>query len=116
MSTAQWFVECDSRDNESLARVLADHSIGDENKFIGLEDSEGRPHDVWLIPSWLLTKLRAAKRVDKSYAFRFWVRNTRHSPIRSAEFVEQKSKTAKLKKALIDIGRLKAKQTRGEKL
>lgn len=111
MYSAQWFVECNPRDNESLARVLDEYGIGIESMYTGLKDIEGKPHDVWLIPSSFLTRLRAAKRNDKSYAFRFWIRNGTHSPLRPAEFIEKRKKLSRVLKALDDLEKMRTRRS-----
>ena len=110
MSTTQWLVECDPRDNESLARVLNEHCIGDKERLVGVLDTEGKPHDVWIIPSWLFTKLREAKRSGEGYKFRFWIRSTPNSPVRSAEFFEQRYRAISVRKAEELIAGLKRRK------
>ena len=107
MGTSQWFVECmNPATNESLARLLAEHSIGEENKYIGLLDRDGKAHDVWMVPSNLITRLREAKR-DRSgnehFKFRFWLRSGPDAVLNSAGFIEQKRTSGKMQTMKNDL-------------
>lgn len=112
MSETQWFVEGDARDNENIARFLTEHSLG-ENASMHLKDEFGKFHDVWLVPSSMLSKFRAAKRVNDVFKFRFWVRNTNYGPIRRADFIETRRASLHVKRALANLEEVKKrKQTR----
>jgi len=109
--TTQWFVECDPVRNESLAQLLAAQGIATENQFVGVRDKDGRPHDVWCIPSSFVARLRDAKRVSSYYNFRFFVRDTPHSPIRPAAFLEKRRVPVRVEKALADLAKIRVKTT-----
>ncbi len=116
MGTSEWFVECmNTAAYESLARLLAKHRIRDENKYIGLLDREGTPHDVWMVPSDLITHLREAKR-DRSgnehFKFRFWVRSGPDATLSSAGFIEQKRTSGKEQTAKNVLNELMARKAR----
>lgn len=96
----QWFVECNPFSNESVQRALAEQGIGDaESKYVGMLGSDGKEHDVILIPSNFVTKLREAKQGDKRFKLRFFKRNGSEGVIYSADFVEKRSPTKKLREA-----------------
>lgn len=99
-TAVQWFVECDPFTNESLESGLAEYGISDaESKFVGVPGSDSRKHDVILIPSSFVKKLRAAKQCDKRFKFRFWKRNGPEGIIYPADFVEKKAPIKKLREA-----------------
>ena len=95
----QWFVECrgDLMSNESLAVALAEIGIdADEVRHPGMLGNDGRHHDVWQVPSDFVKKLRAAKRGDKRFQFRFWKRNGSEGKIYPADFIEKRWRVKKI--------------------
>lgn len=110
----QWFVECNTVDNELLASFLSQHGLGtDDNQHIGMLDSEGKSHDVWEVPGHLMERLKQAKflrRNDPLFRFKFWKRDNRGQPLRSANFLETRKRSRKVKKALSDLELIKARQ------
>lgn len=105
--TTQWFVECDPIRNEALAALLNADGIADENWFRGMLDVNGKSHDVWCVPASYVTRLRTAKRVSEFYNFKFFVRDTPHSLLRPADFLEKRRTSRKLAEAMDGIELLK---------
>lgn len=117
MSATQWFVKCDTRDNENLSRLLASHQIGDENMFVGLCDTKGKKHDAWLIPTELLNTLISAKKMNPAvFGFRFFVRDSQDDNVRSARFLELKALFPKGKKAASDLALLQTRESKHQEL
>ncbi|HCJ45865.1 MAG: hypothetical protein GW815_03275 [Candidatus Moranbacteria bacterium] len=91
-STVQWFVECDAFTNESIERELALRGIGYDSisRYPDMVGSDGKSHDVLLIPSTFVKKLKSARVNDKRFRFRFWKRNGSRGTMYPADFVEKK--------------------------
>ena len=92
-SLVQWFVECDAFTNESIESELASRGLGSDaiSRYTDMAGSDGKPHDVLLIPSTFIKKLKSAKSNDQRFRFRFWKRNGSKGLIHPADFVEKKS-------------------------
>lgn len=95
----QWFVECgDPFSNESLAAALAERGISDaESKCVSVMGMDGRRHDVILVPAYMVMKLRAAKRGDSRFKYRFFKRDGPSGPICRADFLEKRRRSKKVR-------------------
>ena len=95
----QWFLEPhDDGANEMVVRYLNDCGEGgDENKIIGLQDSEGESHDVWQVPHRVITMIR-----NSGHLWRFTVLNRRgnHGQVRVWQF-EKKTALSAVKRGLV---------------
>lgn len=112
-SPTQWFVECDPFSNESVERALSECGISDaESKFVGISGSDGKKHDVVMIPPEFVKKLRAAKRGDRRFRFRFFKRNGPEGVIYPADFLERKRKSKRLLEAAKRLGEMKTEKKR----
>lgn len=116
-STTQWFVKCDVRDNENLACLLDMHQVTSESLYVGLLDTKDRKHDVWLLPTRLLTMLREAKVVKPEiYRFRFFVRDSQDDKLRSASFLELKKLDPQIQNAAAALAALEKRRARNQEL
>lgn len=109
MNKGFWFVECDPVSNEHLAEILRNNGIGVEAEEHGRLDVEGKPHDVWAIPSKLVTRLRRAKKLDKQHVlhqFKFFIAGSSYGRLHSASFIEKKRRSKKFKKINEDLKRV----------
>ena len=101
MARVQWFVSCGPRDNEYLAAFLAMHSIGDENRCVGIRCADGVVRDLWDVPGTLITKVRDAKRTHRGeplFRFSFWKRDNEHQPPRRADFLEKGTESKEVRR------------------
>lgn len=91
-SSVQWFVECDAFTNESIEQELASRGLGHDaiSRYADMAGSDGKLHDVLLIPSTFVKKLKSVGSNDKRFQFRFWKRNGSKGIISPADFVERK--------------------------
>ncbi len=115
-SLVQWFVECDVFTNESIEQELASRGLGHDSisRYPDMIGSDGKLHDVLLIPGTFVKKLKSARLNDRRFQFRFWKRNSSKGTIYPADFVEQKplSETEKFRaiaKRLSEISLAKKK-------
>jgi desulfoferrodoxin (superoxide reductase-like protein) len=113
MSKTQWFVECNPRDNESLARLLDERAAGIESKHVGVLDAMGKSHDVWEIPALFVNRLRNANQTGNHH-FKFFTRSSPNAVLQSANFLEKKKPTAKLVKAAADLQAIRARRPERE--
>ena len=103
MSKTQWCAKPKNPvSNESMARLFAAFGLSAEGETCVLYDKEGRSHEIWFVPSGLITRLRAASRTDQDrikHQFRFFVQNTPGGPIHPMDFLEKKRPTVKVRNA-----------------
>lgn len=107
-SEVQWFVECGNPfSNESVTCMLAEIGIGDaESKYPSMLGSDGKPHDVILIPSDFVKKIRAAKQGDSRFKYRFFKRNGKNGVISPADFLERRRPSKAQKEARENLARI----------
>jgi hypothetical protein len=110
----QWFVECDTFTNEALERELAERGLGHDSvsKHIGMEGSDGKPHDVLAVPAPFIRKLLAAKKRDSRFVFKFWKRNGPEGVISPGDFLKDQGvrRTAPVKSAAAQLNAIVAKR------
>lgn len=110
----QWFVECDTFTNEALEQELAARGLGHDyvSKHVGMMGSDGRPHDVLEIPAPFIKKLRAAKKRDSRFVFKFWKRNGSEGDISPADFLKERGvrDTKVVKSAAARLNEITAKR------
>lgn len=115
----EWFLECGNLfTNESVAAALADRAIGDgESKSVAMQGSDGRKHDVFRIPSYLVRKFISAKQMDPLYRFKLFTRAAgSEGNIHPADFVEKKYESKKMLEAKKTAEELKVlKKSRQQK-
>lgn len=107
----RYFVECSTFSNKRLGPFLTEHSIGDEAKFIGFLDTQGKPHDVWEIPARFIKNLVDAMQDEERHRFRFFTITSDDSRLSPADFFAHRKPAKKVQQARADLERLTAGQS-----
>jgi hypothetical protein len=88
--TTQWFVEpVDKFTNDAIAEYLADQPNAGDAAIAGLEDADGKRHDVWQVAHSTITRLEASKS-RAPLAFRVYLRHGPRGPIKPWRFPHRK--------------------------